>query len=141
MHFLFWQAVKVLKIFISTKRYLTNIMFILQVPCSRADVFSSKKVSMLEKRMLMKFLQYCLQYENKPEELGGVINISYRFIIYFILVLSRVDRLTGKNSIVIALYLKLLNTAEMHCIVTKTIHNCRRILHSSKYLNWTSYIS
>ncbi|XP_060596354.1 rab proteins geranylgeranyltransferase component A-like [Ruditapes philippinarum] len=44
-----------------------------RVPCSRADVFSSKKVSMLEKRMLMKFLQYCLQYENKPEELGDFL--------------------------------------------------------------------
>ncbi|XP_053402003.1 rab proteins geranylgeranyltransferase component A 2-like isoform X2 [Mercenaria mercenaria] len=41
-----------------------------KVPCSRADVFSSKKVSMLEKRMLMKFLQFCLQYEDKPEEIG-----------------------------------------------------------------------
>ncbi|KAL4235013.1 hypothetical protein ACF0H5_006651 [Mactra antiquata] len=40
-----------------------------KVPCSRADVFSSKKVSMLEKRMLMKFLQFCLEYEQKPEEI------------------------------------------------------------------------
>lgn len=40
---------------------------LLQVPCSRADVFSSKKVSMLEKRMLMKFIQFCLNYETTPE--------------------------------------------------------------------------
>ena len=44
---------------------------LLQVPCSRADVFSSKKVSMLEKRMLMKFLQFCLDYQNKTEEMQG----------------------------------------------------------------------
>lgn len=47
-----------------------------QVPCSRADVFSSKKVSMLEKRMLMKFLQFCLQYEDKPEEIQGEIGFK-----------------------------------------------------------------
>ena len=29
-----------------------------RVPCSRADVFSSKQVSMIEKRMMMKFLQF-----------------------------------------------------------------------------------
>ena len=44
-----------------------------QVPCSRSDVFSSKKVSMLEKRMLMKFLQFCLDYHNKTEEIEGII--------------------------------------------------------------------
>ncbi|KAL3878640.1 hypothetical protein ACJMK2_030971 [Sinanodonta woodiana] len=39
-----------------------------KVPCSRADVFSSKLVSMLEKRMLMKFLTFCMDYEKQPEE-------------------------------------------------------------------------
>lgn len=39
-----------------------------QVPCSRADVFSSKKLSMLEKRMLMKFLQSCMQFDTNPSE-------------------------------------------------------------------------
>ncbi|KAK3606341.1 hypothetical protein CHS0354_041976 [Potamilus streckersoni] len=39
-----------------------------RVPCSRADVFSSKLVSMLEKRMLMKFLTFCMDYEKQPEE-------------------------------------------------------------------------
>ncbi|NXU86631.1 RAE1 geranylgeranyltransferase, partial [Xiphorhynchus elegans] len=39
-----------------------------QVPCSRADVFNSKQLTMVEKRMLMKFLTFCLDYEEHPEE-------------------------------------------------------------------------
>ncbi|XP_030064890.1 rab proteins geranylgeranyltransferase component A 1 isoform X1 [Microcaecilia unicolor] len=39
-----------------------------QVPCSRADVFASKQLTMVEKRMLMKFLTFCLDYEQKAEE-------------------------------------------------------------------------
>ncbi|XP_007501125.1 rab proteins geranylgeranyltransferase component A 2 [Monodelphis domestica] len=41
---------------------------VLQVPCSRADVFNSKKLTMVEKRMLMKFLTFCLDYEQHPNE-------------------------------------------------------------------------
>ncbi|CAI9531645.1 unnamed protein product [Staurois parvus] len=39
-----------------------------QVPCSRADVFSSKQLSMIEKRTLMKFLTFCADYEQHVEE-------------------------------------------------------------------------
>ncbi|KAI0219006.1 Rab proteins geranylgeranyltransferase component A 1 [Lamellibrachia satsuma] len=39
-----------------------------QVPCSRADVFSSKQVSMIEKRMLMKLLTFCLEFDKHPVE-------------------------------------------------------------------------
>ncbi|KAF7473068.1 rab proteins geranylgeranyltransferase component A 2 [Marmota monax] len=39
-----------------------------QVPCSRADVFNSKELTMVEKRMLMKFLTFCLDYEQQPDE-------------------------------------------------------------------------
>ncbi|XP_052274628.1 rab proteins geranylgeranyltransferase component A-like isoform X4 [Dreissena polymorpha] len=48
-----------------------------KVPCSRSDVFSSQSVSMLEKRMLMKFIQFCLDYENKMEELGDVLDAPF----------------------------------------------------------------
>lgn len=34
-----------------------------KVPCSRADVFESKLVSMLEKRKMMKFLAFCTNFE------------------------------------------------------------------------------
>ncbi|KGL82216.1 Rab proteins geranylgeranyltransferase component A 2, partial [Tinamus guttatus] len=39
-----------------------------QVPCSRADVFNSRQLTMVEKRLLMKFLTFCLEYEQHPEE-------------------------------------------------------------------------
>ncbi|XP_048339093.1 rab proteins geranylgeranyltransferase component A 1-like, partial [Sphaerodactylus townsendi] len=39
-----------------------------QVPCSRADVFNSKQLTMVEKRMLMRFLTFCLDYEEHPDE-------------------------------------------------------------------------
>ncbi|KAM5145681.1 rab proteins geranylgeranyltransferase component A 1 [Mantella aurantiaca] len=39
-----------------------------QVPCSRADVFSSKQLSMIEKRTLMKFLTFCADFEQNTEE-------------------------------------------------------------------------
>ncbi|XP_076835732.1 rab proteins geranylgeranyltransferase component A 1 isoform X2 [Brachyhypopomus gauderio] len=42
-----------------------------QVPCSRADVFGSKQLSVVEKRMLMKFLTFCLDFEQHPEEFQG----------------------------------------------------------------------
>ncbi|XP_006991219.1 rab proteins geranylgeranyltransferase component A 1 [Peromyscus maniculatus bairdii] len=38
-----------------------------QVPCSRADVFNSKRLTMVEKRMLMKFLTFCMEYEEHPD--------------------------------------------------------------------------
>ncbi|NXD14300.1 RAE2 geranylgeranyltransferase, partial [Nothocercus nigrocapillus] len=39
-----------------------------QVPCSRADVFNSRQLTMVEKRLLMKFLTFCLEYEQHPDE-------------------------------------------------------------------------
>nr|XP_034492045.1 rab proteins geranylgeranyltransferase component A 2 isoform X2 [Marmota flaviventris] len=45
-----------------------NIDLVEQVPCSRADVFNSKELTMVEKRMLMKFLTFCLDYEQQPDE-------------------------------------------------------------------------
>uniref|UniRef100_A0A8D2PV13 Rab proteins geranylgeranyltransferase component A n=1 Tax=Zosterops lateralis melanops TaxID=1220523 RepID=A0A8D2PV13_ZOSLA len=45
-----------------------NIDLVSKVPCSRADVFNSRQLTMVEKRMLMKFLTFCLDYEQHPEE-------------------------------------------------------------------------
>ncbi|KAM3827586.1 rab proteins geranylgeranyltransferase component A 1 [Vipera latastei] len=39
-----------------------------QVPCSRADIFNNKQLTMVEKRMLMKFLTFCLDFEQRPDE-------------------------------------------------------------------------
>ncbi|KAB1253089.1 Rab proteins geranylgeranyltransferase component A 1, partial [Camelus dromedarius] len=44
-----------------------------QVPCSRADVFNSKQLTMVEKRMLMKFLTFCMEYEEHPDEYKGIV--------------------------------------------------------------------
>lgn len=35
------------------------------VPCSRSDVFSNSKVTVIEKRMLMKLLTACLDGDEK----------------------------------------------------------------------------
>ncbi|XP_033632018.1 rab proteins geranylgeranyltransferase component A 2-like [Asterias rubens] len=39
-----------------------------QVPCSRADVFSSKYVSVLEKRMLMRVIEFSMNYQDRLDE-------------------------------------------------------------------------
>ena len=44
---------------------------LLQVPCSRSDVFSSKTVTMLEKRKMMKFLTFCADFQNHPDDYQG----------------------------------------------------------------------
>lgn len=48
-----------------------------QVPCSRADVFNSKELTMVEKRMLMKFLTFCLDYEQHPDEYQDFSQCSF----------------------------------------------------------------
>ncbi|XP_023225282.1 rab proteins geranylgeranyltransferase component A-like [Centruroides sculpturatus] len=58
--------------FKSVSRILTLMDGVLKpVPCSRADVFSTKNVTVVEKRMLMKFLTFCLEYHKHPEEYRG----------------------------------------------------------------------
>ncbi|XP_052057135.1 rab proteins geranylgeranyltransferase component A 2 [Apodemus sylvaticus] len=48
-----------------------------QVPCSRADVFNSKELTMVEKRMLMKFLTFCLDYEQHSDEYQDFTQCSF----------------------------------------------------------------
>lgn len=48
-----------------------------QVPCSRADVFNNKELTMVEKRMLMKFLTFCLDYEQHPDEYQDLKQCSF----------------------------------------------------------------
>ena len=43
------------------------------VPCSRADVFATHHVTVVEKRMLMKLLTVCMEYENSGKEFEGKI--------------------------------------------------------------------
>ncbi|XP_057574461.1 rab proteins geranylgeranyltransferase component A 1 isoform X1 [Hippopotamus amphibius kiboko] len=48
-----------------------------QVPCSRADVFNSKQLTMVEKRMLMKFLTFCMEFEEHPDEYKAYEEITF----------------------------------------------------------------
>ncbi|XP_055625977.1 rab proteins geranylgeranyltransferase component A [Toxorhynchites rutilus septentrionalis] len=41
---------------------------IMTVPCSRSDVFTSRDVNVVEKRLLMKFLQSCASYDGDGDE-------------------------------------------------------------------------
>jgi len=38
-------------------------------------VFASQNVSVVEKRMLMKLLAFCLDFDKHPSEFAGMINI------------------------------------------------------------------
>lgn len=49
----------------------TNEKKLVRVPCSRADVFSSKEVTMVEKRLLMRTMTACVDFEKNPETLQG----------------------------------------------------------------------
>nr|XP_045584884.1 rab proteins geranylgeranyltransferase component A 1-like isoform X1 [Procambarus clarkii] len=42
---------------------------LLVVPCSRSDVFTTDTVTLVEKRLLMKFLEFCHSYDEHPEQL------------------------------------------------------------------------
>ncbi|XP_030305141.1 rab proteins geranylgeranyltransferase component A 1 isoform X2 [Calypte anna] len=54
-----------------------NIDLVSKVPCSRADVFNSKQLTVVEKRMLMKFLTFCLEYEQHPDEYQDYENSTF----------------------------------------------------------------
>ena len=43
-----------------------------QVPCSRTDLFATKSISLLDKRKMMKFLQFCAEYEQHPQQYEGL---------------------------------------------------------------------
>nr|CAB3230603.1 rab proteins geranylgeranyltransferase component A 2 [Phallusia mammillata] len=51
-----------------TLTLLSGQDYLQPVPCSRADVFSSKFVTVIEKRILMRVLTLCANYEAHPEE-------------------------------------------------------------------------
>ena len=54
--------------FKSVTRVLTVLNGMLEhVPSSRADVFATRHVSVVEKRILMKYLTFCLSYQDNPE--------------------------------------------------------------------------
>ncbi|XP_027957302.1 rab proteins geranylgeranyltransferase component A 1 isoform X2 [Eumetopias jubatus] len=56
---------------------LIDLLIKSNVPCSRADVFNSKQLTMVEKRMLMKFLTFCMEYEKHPDEYKAYEEITF----------------------------------------------------------------
>ncbi|XP_073919145.1 rab proteins geranylgeranyltransferase component A 1 isoform X7 [Castor canadensis] len=54
-----------------------NIDLVSKVPCSRADVFNSKQLTMVEKRMLMKFLTFCMEFEEHPDEYKAYEDVTF----------------------------------------------------------------
>nr|CAG8556823.1 8035_t:CDS:10 [Entrophospora candida] len=50
-----------------------------KVPCSKEDVFTSQTIPLIDKRKLMRFLYFALEYENSPETYEGKLSF-YLFI-------------------------------------------------------------
>lgn len=50
-------------------------LYVSQVPCSRADVFASRQLSVVEKRKLMRFLTSCM--EETEEQCGEILNSHF----------------------------------------------------------------
>lgn len=58
-----------------------------QVPCARSDVFNSKEINVIEKRLLMKLLTNCLNYTEEEEH--------YKSIFLFVVIFEFFFSLTG----------------------------------------------
>jgi len=43
----------------------------------RSDVFSTKHISVIEKRLLMKFMSFCVNYNASPETFDGFADKSF----------------------------------------------------------------
>jgi RAB protein geranylgeranyltransferase component A len=44
---------------------------LVEVPVSRGDIFNCKDVSVIEKRMLMKFMMFCSEYDKHHDQYKG----------------------------------------------------------------------
>src|SRR5699024_1211928 len=50
---------------------------LLNVPCTRNDVFKSTTVSMVEKRLLMRFLDFIKQFQKTPDQYERYESMSF----------------------------------------------------------------
>ncbi|CAB3362953.1 Hypothetical predicted protein [Cloeon dipterum] len=78
------------------------------VPCSRADVFATQNITVVEKRMLMNLLQECTEYEGNPEKLKKHENQSFLDFLK--------DKQLTDNLIHYVLYAIAMSTEETPCI-------------------------
>ncbi|KAF2893593.1 hypothetical protein ILUMI_12580 [Ignelater luminosus] len=105
--------------FRSVSRVLTWLNGQLEVvPCSRSDVFSSTKVSVIEKRMLMKLLTSCVDGDEK--EFVGYENKTFRTYLK--------DRKLTDNLIHYVLYAIAMATDTTPCL--EGVENTKRFLSS-----------
>ncbi|CAG8474496.1 7056_t:CDS:10 [Ambispora gerdemannii] len=75
-----------------------------KVPCSKEDVFTSQTVSLVDKRKLMKFLTFALDYTNSPETYAGYEDKSFKDF------LKEKFRIEGKLLAVILYAIALINS-------------------------------
>ncbi|KAF5282161.1 hypothetical protein FQR65_LT02858 [Abscondita terminalis] len=105
--------------FRSVSRVLTWLNGRLEVvPCSRSDVFSSNKVSVIEKRMLMKLLTSCVDGDEK--EFTGYENKTFQSYLK--------DRKLTENLIHYVLYAIAMSTDDTPCL--EGVANTKRFLGS-----------
>lgn len=50
---------------------LSDPIFTIKVPSSKEDVFNNQAISLIDKRKLMRFLTYAVDYQEKPEMMEG----------------------------------------------------------------------
>ena len=46
------------------------------MPSSKEDVFNNQAISLIDKRKLMRFLTYAVEYQEKPEVMEGTFNLA-----------------------------------------------------------------
>ena len=44
-----------------------------EVPCSRSSIFNDRRLSVIQKRSLMKFIGYCMDLEKNQSDMSGEI--------------------------------------------------------------------
>lgn len=49
----------------------SDSVFTIKVPSSKEDVFNNQAISLIDKRKLMRFLTYAVDYQEKPEMMEG----------------------------------------------------------------------
>ncbi|GFS18679.1 rab proteins geranylgeranyltransferase component A 2-like [Elysia marginata] len=98
------------------------------VPCSRADVFGSKIVSLIEKRLMMKFLQFAADFENHAEEYEGELSQAF----------ARMSAVFGGVYCLMETATHLLADADNNCcgIITSKGQriNCKYLVAEASYL-------
>lgn len=50
---------------------LSDPVFRIKVPSSKEDVFNNQAISLIDKRKLMRFLTFAVDYQEKPEVMEG----------------------------------------------------------------------